>query len=290
MKGPMDIIRRDGARAPGAAANGQPVVSGKTFLRQDEFLEQRGLTRESRPLAPEDASESALTEASPTLYLRGAQERALLMAEAPPSPAVLWRSLGPAGIPDGQTYGSGPGSTATMVGRVSAIAVDPNDSGHVLVGSAAGGVWETRDGGTSWTPRTDDQPTLSVGALAFDPSNPSTVYAGTGEGNSEYFHLGQGILVSHDGGSTWTVVADHVFADIGFYRLVVDPRDSQRLIVATTGGAAVSPDAAGSWSLLHQGLTWDVSIAYHGDEAEILLAAPDGLFSALGAGAPTKIA
>src|SRR5204863_3626627 len=241
---------RDGARAFEGGANGRPAVSGKTFLRQDEFLEQRGLTRESRPLEIEGASESGPTEVSPTLYLRGAQERALLMTEAPPGPTVTWRSLGPAGIPDGQTYGSGPGGLATMAGRVSAIAVDPSDSEHVLVGGAAGGVWETRDGGTSWTPRTDDQPTLSVGALAFDPTNPSTVYAGTGEGNSEYFHLGQGILVSRDGGSTWTVVASHVFAGIGFYRLVVDPRNPQRLLVATTGGAAVPPDGGASWSLL----------------------------------------
>ena len=63
-----------------------------------------------------------------------------------------------------------------------AIAVDPSDSQHVLLGAAAGGVWQTRDGGQSWMPVTDDQPTLSIGALAFDPLDPSKVYAGTGEG------------------------------------------------------------------------------------------------------------
>src|SRR6266540_5025696 len=278
----MDIVRRGRARAAGAAANGRPVVSGKTFLRQDEFLQQRGLSRHSRTLSLDGAPERALAEAPPAPYLRGARQRAALLEEAPPSPAVAWRPLGPAGIPDGQTYGSGPGSTATMAGRVSAIAVDPNEPDHLLIGSAAGGVWETRDGGAGWTRRRDDQPTLSIGALAFDPSDPSTVYAGTGEGNSEYFHLGQGILVSRDGGSTWTVVAEDVFAGIGFYRLVVDPRDGQRLIAATTGGAAVSANGGTSWSLLHRGLTWDVSLAYRGNEPEILLAAPDGLFGARG--------
>lgn len=289
MKGPMDIVRRDRARAAGAAGNGRPVVSGKTFLRQDEFLQQRGLSRHSRAFSLDGTPERALAEAPPAPYLRGARQRAALLEEAPPSPAVAWQPLGPEGIPDGQTYGTGPGSTATMAGRVSAIAVDPSEPDHLLIGSAAGGVWETRDGGATWTPRTDDQPTLSIGALAFDPSDPSTVYAGTGEGNSEYFHLGQGILVSHDGGSTWTVVADDVFAGIGFYRLVVDPRDGQRLIAATTGGAAVSADGGTSWSLLHRGLTWDVSLAYRGDEPEILLAAPDGLFGARGDAAPTGI-
>ena len=80
-----------------------------------------------------------------------------------------------------------------------------------------------------------------------------------------------------------------MFAGIGFYRLVVDPRDGRRLIVATTGGAAVSADGGATWSLLHQGPTWDVSLAYLGDVAEILLAAPDGLFSARGGGAPVSV-
>jgi photosystem II stability/assembly factor-like uncharacterized protein len=288
VKAPMDVASADRARGA-KGSNGQPPVTGKTFLRQAEFVEQRGLSLESRTLTPDGMPDQQVAESSSSLYLRGAQERTALLEAAPPTPAIAWRPLGPAGIPDGQTYGSGPGSTVTVAGRVSAIAVDPTNSDHVLVGSAAGGIWETLDGGTSWTPRTDDQPTLSIGALAFDPSDASTVYAGTGEGNSEYFHLGQGILVSRDGGTTWTIIAQSVFAGIGFYRLVVDPRDGQRLIAATTGGAAVSADGGAGWSLLHHGVTWDVSLAYHGDEAEILLAAPDGLFSARGQGAPAQV-
>jgi photosystem II stability/assembly factor-like uncharacterized protein len=284
----MDVIRTDRPRAPGAS-NGQPVVTGKTFLRQDEFLKQRGLSRESKALSLGDATERAVAKVSQAPYLLAGRERDAMLAEAPPSPAVTWQPLGPEGIPDGQTYGSGPGGTATMAGRISAIAVDPSMPDHLLVGSAAGGVWETSDGGATWAPRTDDQPTLSIGALAFDPSDPSTVYAGTGEGNSEYFHLGQGILVSRDGGSTWTILAADVFADVGFYRLVVDPRDGQRLIAATTGGGAVSADGGTTWALLHQGLTWDVSLAYIGDEEEILLGAPDGVFSARGGGASARV-
>lgn len=298
MKGPVDTaVQVEGTRRR---------VSGKALLRQNEFLEQRGLSGESAELtldgfaerldpgvsggrapANEGAARPAaglqaegLAEAPPA-YLRAAREKEALLAAAAPE-AVRWRSLGPSGIPRGQTYGSGPGSAATMAGRVAAIAVDPGSPDHILVGAAAGGVWQTHDGGRTWTPQTDGLPTLSIGALAFDPSDPLTVYAGTGEGNSEYFHLGQGILVSRDGGTTWAVLAREVFAGIGFYRLVVDPRDGRHLIVATTGGAAVSANGGTSWSLLHRGLTWDVSLAYLGDQREILLAAPDGLFAARG--------
>jgi photosystem II stability/assembly factor-like uncharacterized protein len=257
--------------------------SGKAFLRAEEFLARRGLAR--------GPGELSFDERPPSLFLRGSREKEALQAESPPSPAVAWRSLGPAGIPHGQTYGSGPGATTTVAGRVAAIAVDPLDSKHLLVGSAAGGIWETRDTGATWVPRTDDQPTLSIGALAFDPSDPSKVYAGTGEGNWGYSRLGHGILRSDDGGSTWTVIAgSQVFTGFGFYRLLVDPRDGDRLLVASTGAAAISSDAGQSWSQLHRGRTWDLSLAYLGDEPEILLAAPDGLFAARGSAAPTKAA
>ena len=313
MKGPVDAAQE--VEQPGR----------KALLRRNEFLEQRGLSRgpvelplenqeeysdqglgdeqqSSRRVAPAPASAMAETETlaetealaveAPSPYLLASREKEELLVEAPPEAAVVWRSLGPAAIPRGQTYGSGPGSTATMAGRVAAIAVDPEDSEHILVGAAAGGVWQTRDGGRAWSPQTDDQPTLSIGALGFDPLEPSTVYAGTGEGNSGYASLGQGILVSGDGGSTWTPRAREVFAGVGFYRLVVDPRDGgegRRLFVATTGGAAVSSDRAAGWSLLHRGVTWDVSVAYHDNEQEVLLAASDGLFASLGGGAFTRL-
>jgi photosystem II stability/assembly factor-like uncharacterized protein len=288
VKAPLDVALAERTRGGAAGSNGHAPVTGKTYRRQAEFLEQRGLTLRSSSLAPDPVAGDADSDTR-LLYLHAAEQKAALLGADPPNEAIVWQSLGPNGIPKGQTYGTGPGSNVTVSGRVSAIAVDPTNSAHVLIGSAAGGIWETHDSGTSWAPRTDQQPTLAIGAIAFDPSDASTVYAGTGEGNSEYSHLGQGILVSKDGGTTWTVIAQNVFAGVGFYRLVVDPRDGQRLIAATTGGGAVSTDGGDSWSLLHQGLTWDVSLAYHGDEPEILLAAPDGLFGARGQDAPAAI-
>ena len=67
-----------------------------------------------------------------------------------------------------------------------------------------------RDAGKTWQPRTDDQPSLSIGAIAFDPGNPLIVYAGTGEGDSESV-LGVGLLRSSDGGTTWTLHATAPF-------------------------------------------------------------------------------
>ncbi len=261
-----------------------PVRGGKTYLRQEEFRARRGLRADPRdPMVDRDAG---------LVYLRGSERKEELAAAGPDAPNVAWRSLGPDGISGGQTYGSGPGSTTTAAGRVTAVAVDPSNSQHLLIGSAAGGIWESLDTGATWAPRTDGQRTLSIGALAFDRGNPSNVYAGTGEGNSEYGYLGQGVLRSQDGGSTWTLLASDFFVGQGFYRLVVDPHNGARLLAATTGGAAVSTDSGESWTTLFPGRAWDISLADTEPggpaEREILVAKPEGLFGVGGAVAPGR--
>src|SRR5439155_20611136 len=124
--------------------------------------------------------------------------------------------------------------------------VDPADDKHVLCGSAGGGIWESRDGGRAWAPRTDGQPSLAVGAIAFDPSNPQRVYAGTGEGNvaesPDQNVRAAGLLASTDGGTTWTVLPGTPFVGVSFYDLVVDPADGNHVLAATTNGVYETPD------------------------------------------------
>src|SRR6266566_2376244 len=176
---------------------------------------------------------TAIAENVAQMYLEAAERL------APPTPtAPQWRSLGPWTVPNGQTYGA---SRVNISGRLSAIAIDPDNPAHVLAGAANGGVWESRDRGASWAPRTDYAATLTVGAIAFDRRSPLTVYCGTGEGNW-WWWLGAGILRSTDGGTTWSTLCTAPFVGQGFYDLVVDPGDSLHLIAGTTGGLYVSTD------------------------------------------------
>src|SRR5688500_11312567 len=73
-----------------------------------------------------------------------------------------WRQIGQALIRSGTPDPRNPDPYQS--GRVSSIAVDPRDTSRWLIGAGNGGVWETRDAGTSWTPIADDAPTLSIGA------------------------------------------------------------------------------------------------------------------------------
>src|SRR2546421_12902407 len=94
------------------------------------------------------------------------EDRRLLSSAA--ATTASWVPIGPAPILSGLTPGSMP-----VTGRIAAIAASPTDPNTIYVGAAAGGVWKTVDGGTSWTPLTDNQATLSTGAIAIAPTNPN---------------------------------------------------------------------------------------------------------------------
>jgi hypothetical protein len=124
---------------------------------------------------------------------RGLRRRALPATHraAPAGALPQWEAIGPSIIPDGQTYGD---NRIEVIGRVSSIAVDPENAKHILLGAAGGGIWESKDAGANWLPRTDAMPSLAIGAIAFDPANSKRVYAGSGEGNF-YADLGVGVYL-----------------------------------------------------------------------------------------------
>ena len=90
--------------------------------------------------------------------------------------------------------------------RRPALAIEgiPGDPSTFYFGAVAGGVWRTRDAGNTWQPMTDGQPFASVGALAIAPSDPNTIYVGSGEADMRSdITYGQGMWKSSDGGAHW---------------------------------------------------------------------------------------
>src|SRR2546430_3463906 len=67
-------------------------------------------------------------------------------------------------------------------GRTVAAVGVPGRPAVLYIGVNNGGVWRSRDYGRTWTPLFDDQPTGSIGAIAIAPSDPRTIYGGSGEG------------------------------------------------------------------------------------------------------------
>ncbi|HEX2895355.1 MAG TPA: hypothetical protein VHO29_15250 [Marmoricola sp.] len=119
-------------------------------------------------------------------------------------------------------------------GRIGALAI--RNDGTIILGAAQGGVW-TYDAGTgTWTSRTNDAETQSVGALAIAPSDDRVVYMGSGEGAlSGDSYYGDGFYRSTDGGVSWQHVST-LFTGQAVSAIAVDPTDPQHVYAATLRG------------------------------------------------------
>lgn len=148
---------------------------------------------------------------------------------------------------------------AVTSGRVIAFAVDPNDRAKYYVAVASGGVWKTVNAGTTWTPVFDNEGAFSIGAIALDPKNPSTVWVGTGERNSQRsVGYGDGVYRSDDGGRSWRNVGLKKSEHIG--RIAIDPRDSNVVYVAAQGPLWSAGGDRGLYKTTDGGKTWKAVI------------------------------
>jgi photosystem II stability/assembly factor-like uncharacterized protein len=119
-------------------------------------------------------------------------------------------------------------------GRTRAVAGVPSQPNVFYIAQVNGGVWKTDDYGRTWNPIFDDQPTGSVGAIAVAPSDPNTVYVGSGEGlQRPDLSVGDGLYKSVDAGKTWMHLGLRDGQQIP--QIVVDPRDPNRILVAVAG-------------------------------------------------------
>ncbi len=151
---------------------------------------------------------------------------------------------------------------ALTSGRIADFAVDPNNRSHYFVAVASGGVWKTVNSGTTWTPVFDSEGSYSIGVVVLDPKNPSVVWVGTGENNSQRsVGYGDGVYRSDDGGRTWKNVGLKKSEHIG--RIVIDPRNTDVVYVAAQGplwspggdrGVYKPTDGGKTWNKLNTGL------------------------------------
>ncbi len=187
--------------------------------------------------------------------------------------ATTWVAIGPAPITNGQIPGAG-----VVSGRVTGIAPDITDPNTIFIATAGGGVWKTSNGGSSWTPLTDSvidssgKPVVEfMGAIAEtrDSSNNEIVYAGTGEANnSADTFYGEGILVSVNGGSTWTLTGQALLKGTAISRIAVDPNNSNIAYAAVSNTAVNGTTAAvtGIYKTTNAGGTWTNVTALNGQD------------------------
>ena len=145
----------------------------------------------------------------------------------------------------------GPGNVG---GRTRALLIDPSNPDVMYAAAVAGGIWKTTNGGTSWLPLNDFLANIAVTSMAFDPSNSSIIYAGTGEG---FFNAdgvrGAGIFKTTDAGAHWTRLPATASNSNFFFvnDIVVSSANPQHVYAATRTGV---------WRSLDGGTTWNQAI------------------------------
>ncbi len=141
-----------------------------------------------------------------------------------------WEELGPQDWNATTSWNPG-------VGRITGIAIDQNNSDHIIVGANTGGVWKTLDGGENWIPLGDYFSNLRVYSVTIHPTNSDRYFFGSTNG-----------LIYHslDAGATWNLLGDMGSSSVN--KILIHPTDPS-IVFATSqnGGIRKSSDGGLNW-------------------------------------------
>ncbi len=187
------------------------------------------------PLAA--APPAASTDLSPR---KPAPKPAPSASPGPDTDGVKFRAIGP----------------AISGGRVAAVAGSDRDPALYYVGGAGGGVFKSSDGATSFQSVWDGASKFgAIGAIAVAPSDPKTVWVGTGESNPRNdVSYGDGVWLTRDGAKHWTHAGLDDTSNVA--RILVDPKNPNRAIVAALGDPWKDSTARGVYVTNDGGRTW----------------------------------
>ena len=177
-------------------------------------------------------------------------------------------------------------------GRTRAILFDPNDPDKkkVWAGGVSGGLWynnDITDANSSWQNVDDFWENLAISSLAYDPTNPQVMYAGTGEGYGNIDAvLGGGIWKTTNGGSTWTRLNSTIPTVYGSPSTIGGAfQNIQDIVVNASGtvfagtqyGMLKSTDGGINWSFAHQ-----PGLGYYNFVSDLEIASDEVLYVAYG--------
>ena len=144
---------------------------------------------------------------------------------------------------------------AGMSGRVTAIDVQLSNTDVMYVGTASGGLWQSKSAGIKWEPIFDNELTASIGAVKIDPNNPDVIWVGTGEGNPRNsLNGGYGVYKSIDGGKSWTSMGLEDTRHI--HRILIDPSNSNTVYVGAIGSPWGTHPERGVFKTTDGGKSW----------------------------------
>lgn len=162
-----------------------------------------------------------------------------------------WQELGPKEIlPQQNWHGAG---------ILTSVIAHPQNENILLVCTPGGGVWKSTNGGSSWTPKTDDFYTLEFNCLVNHPTNPEIVYAGTND---------NGIVRSLDFGETWQITG---CKKTDIRAIAINPIRQESMLAIRNGEILVSYDEFTTFEVAK-------SFYFDGGNADIMYSPDDTSF------------
>ena len=172
-----------------------------------------------------------------------------------------WDELGP-------DYWNATTHWSPGVGRITGIAIDPVDSNHIIIGANTGGVWNTNNGGQTWTPLGDYFSNLYVYSVAIDPLNPNHYYFGSNNGR---------IYKSLDAGATWNLLG--ITGNSIVNKILLHPTNPN-ILFATSQNSGIygSTDAGLTWTKLINSENRGYDIEFKPNDTNIVYASGNSFY------------
>ena len=183
-----------------------------------------------------------------------------------------WISKGPINTPiilnsNGKKRGNG---------RVNCITFDPFNADIIWIGSPAGGLWKSVDGGSNWTTNTDGLPVIGVSHIAIDPNDSQIMYIVTGDSYAtDSYSIG--ILKSTDGGANWNTsgLSYNINQEKTVNKVIINPNNTDSLYAVTDYDIQISADAGVNWVTVVAGGRWR-DIEFKPNNSNVIYAAKEG--------------
>ncbi len=182
--------------------------------------------------------------------------------------AAPWFPIGPNAVPANLT-----GYMENGIGRINCVGFHPSSSNTFFVGVAQGGLWKTTNGGTSYTPLTDNLPITRISDICIHPTTPNTMYISVCDfeyigfglylnGRKRQTHYGLGVYKTTDGGSTWSptgLTFQLTDGDASLIRkIIINPSNTNDLLACGVSGMYKSTNAGTTWTKQLDSLFWDM--------------------------------
>ncbi|MFY7810198.1 MAG: T9SS type A sorting domain-containing protein [Flavobacterium sp.] len=186
-------------------------------------------------------------------------------------PVSNWTPMGPFSHVNTGSWSSGQG-------RVNIVEVDPVNPSIIYMGTPAGGIWKSINGGGNWSPLTDNLPQIGVSGIAIDPSNNNIIYIATGDKDAGDSYS-VGIYKSINGGETWSATGlTYTTTNKRIGDIKIHPTNTQILWAATSDGVMKTINGGANWTNVVSGNFSQGSIRLKPGNSNIIYAVSKNAF------------